>query len=266
MNQVEAKVIEEFGDQWVKFPENDGYYGSLEVLTDILGPLANVAGFRGQSVAEIGSGSGRIVRMLAEAGAASIVAIEPSDAIIPLKENTREYADRITYLHQRGDEWSAPNLDAVLSIGVLHHIYDPVPTVQNALRNLKPGGKFYIWLYGHEGNELYLKLVTPIRNLTPKLPHAILLGLVLSLMVPMEILVLLARYFPMPMRDYLLDHYGRLGFTAKRITIYDQLNPSWSKYYRHAEAEALLADNGFVDIQSFHRHGYSWSVVGTKPR
>jgi SAM-dependent methyltransferase len=265
MNSVESRVIDEFGDQWVKFPENDGYYGSLYVLIDILGPLGNVEDFRGKAVAEIGSGSGRIVQMLAQAGAASIVAVEPSDAIVPLKAYTMSYADRITYLHQRGDEWTVPNLDAILSIGVLHHIFDPVPTVRNALRNLKPGGKFHIWLYGYEGSELYLTLVSPIRKLTPKLPHAVLLALVLLLMVPMEVLVLLARVFPIPMRRYLLDHYGRLGFTSKRITIYDQLNPTWAKYYRRDEAEALLKENGFVDVESFHRHGYSWSVVGTKP-
>lgn len=265
MSSLEARVIDEFGDQWVKFPENEGYYGSVDVLIDIIGPLGNVQDFRDKAVAEIGSGSGRIVRMLAEAGAASIVAIEPSEAMGPLKSYTKEYADRIVYSQKRGDEWSSPNLDHVLSIGVLHHIHDPIPTIENAFRNLKPGGKFYIWVYGYEGNELYLRLVTPIRNLTPKLPHALLLAIVLGLMVPMELLTFLARFFPMPMRRYLLDHYGRLGFSSKRITIYDQLNPSWSKFYRRAEAEALLSDHGFVDVKSFHRHGYSWSVVGTKP-
>jgi SAM-dependent methyltransferase len=265
MSSIEARVIDEFGDQWVKFPENDGYYGSVEVLADILGSLGEVDEFRGKAVAEIGSGSGRIVRMLAEAGAASVIAIEPSEAMGPLKAYTKEYARRITYLQQRGDEWSSPNLDAVLSIGVLHHIHDPVPTVENALRNLKPGGKFFVWVYGYEGNELYLKLVSPLRKLTPKLPHVVLLSLVLLLMLPLELLTLLARVCPIPMRKYFLDHYGRLGFTSKRITIYDQLNPSWAKYYRRAEAESLLRDNGFVDVRSFHRHGYSWSVVGTKP-
>ena len=28
---------------------------------------------------------------------------------------------------------------------------------------------------------------------------------------------------------------------------------------------ALLEDAGFRDVELYHRHGYSWSVLGTKP-
>jgi hypothetical protein len=50
----------------------------------------------------------------------------------------------------------------------------------------------------------------------------------------------------------------------RRLAIYDQLNPAYAKYYTREEAAALLAAAGFVDIRLHHRHGYSWSVIGTK--
>ena len=28
-------------------------------------------------------------------------------------------------------------------------------TIEKVYKSLKPGGKFLIWVYGHEGNELY---------------------------------------------------------------------------------------------------------------
>ena len=56
------------------------------------------------------------------------------------------------------------------------------------------------------------------------------------------------------------------GTPAKRrVVIYDQLNPAYATYYSRAEAEALMAGAGFVDIRLHHRHGYSWTVTGRRP-
>jgi hypothetical protein len=52
---------------------------------------------------------------------------------------------------------------------------------------------------------------------------------------------------------------------VRRLTIYDQLNPAYAKYYTRSEAEALLVEAGFVDVKLYHRHGYSWTAVGTRP-
>jgi len=51
----------------------------------------------------------------------------------------------------------------------------------------------------------------------------------------------------------------------RRVVIYDQLNPAYAKYYTREEACALLARHGFDDIRLHHRHGISWTVVGTRP-
>ncbi len=58
---------------------------------------------------------------------------------------------------------------------------------------------------------------------------------------------------------------ARLTPDKRRLVIYDQLNPAYAKYYTRAEARALLEQAGFVDVQLYHRHSYSWSVVGTRP-
>jgi len=50
----------------------------------------------------------------------------------------------------------------------------------------------------------------------------------------------------------------------RRLVIYDQLNPAYAKYYTREEAQDLLARQGFVDIRLHHRHGVSWTVLGTK--
>src|SRR5689334_4867209 len=122
-SHLTSRTIDDFGDQWTRYTANDGFYASLELLADIFGPLLALDALKGKRVAEIGSGSGRIVSMLLAAGAGHVTALEPSRAIRVLQDNTHREANRITYLQCRGEELPAkPAHDIVVSIGVLHHI------------------------------------------------------------------------------------------------------------------------------------------------
>ena len=67
------------------------------------------------------------------------------------------------------------------------------------------------------------------------------------------------------MGGYLLSVFEKMSPAKRRLIIYDQLNPSYAKYYTRFEAEKLLADGKFREILVHHRHGYSWTVIGTKP-
>src|ERR1700756_5500047 len=98
------RTIRDFGEQWIRHQANTGYYASKELLADIVEPLLQVTEIEGRKVLEIGSGSGRIVGMLIEAGAAHIVAVEPSHAFDVLARNTDRYGSRVTRLRLRGDQ------------------------------------------------------------------------------------------------------------------------------------------------------------------
>jgi hypothetical protein len=66
------------------------------------------------------------------------------------------------------------------------------------------------------------------------------------------------------LRDYALSVLHPLGPDKRRLVIYDQLRPAYSKYYREIEVRDLLTRAGFVNVQLFHRHGYSWTAVGER--
>jgi SAM-dependent methyltransferase len=264
--QTGQRTIDDFGEQWTAFQGNEGYYGSQELFSDVITPLATPDEFKGKAVADIGSGSGRIVRMLASAGARRILAVEPSAAMDVLKTNTAQLSDRIEYLQVTGDALPPKaDLDWVVSFGVLHHIPEPAPVVRAAFHALKPGGRMLVWLYGREGNGLYLAVAQPLRRLTTRLPHATLTKVSSALQPVLARYAVLCESWSLPMRSYMRDHIARLSPEAQMLTIYDQLNPQYAKYYSRAEAENLLRDGGFVDIQLHHRHGYSWTVCGRKP-
>src|SRR4051812_17995247 len=177
MTDLKSRTIADFGEQWTAYRENPGYYGSADLLGDLFGPLLPPEALKGARVADIGSGTGRIVNMLLDAGAAHVHAVEPSAAIDVLRANTATRAAQVTYVHGSGEQLpKGLDLDLVVSIGVLHHIPDPDPVVRAALTALRAGGRAVIWLYGREGNETYLRFAEPLRRLTTRLPHWLLVA------------------------------------------------------------------------------------------
>lgn len=260
------QTIADFGEQWTRFTKNEGFYASLELFRDICGPLLEADALRGRLVCEIGSGTGRIVAMLLAAGAGRVIAIEPSDAFDVMKVNMAGSADRIEFIRAPGENIpTGRNIDYVFSIGVLHHIYDPAPVVRAAYQALRPGGRMLVWLYGRENNEAYLRIVEPLRRVTVTLPRPLLSGISHALNLLLGVYIPLCRFLPLPLRGYMNNVIGRFSWANRRLVIYDQLNPTVARYYRRGEAEALLAEAGFVNVRLHHRHGYSWTVIGEKP-
>ena len=259
------RTIEDFGRQWTRYVDNSGYYGSVDMLRDVIGPLTDVRQFRDKEVLDIGSGTGRIVSMLIEAGARRVIAIEPSRAFDTLQAKVAKHGDKVVSIRASGENLPADiAVDHAVSIGVLHHIEDPRPVTLAVYRALRSGGTFVAWLYGREGNELYLALIQPLRAITTRLPHFMLSGLCHILNLALFLYGRLSKYLRLPMQDYVREVILPLSWNKRYLVIYDQLNPKYVKYYRGEEAQYLLESAGFDDVRLYNRHGYSWTVIGYK--
>jgi SAM-dependent methyltransferase len=260
------RTIADFGEQWTAYTDNSGFYGSPALLQDVFGPLLNVDDLKGAVVVDVGAGTGRFTNVFVATGATKVVAVEPSRAFDALTRNTAAHRDRVECVHTAVEQFraSAP-VDFAFSYGVLHHIPDPRCAVASMRDALKPGGRIGIWLYGREGNESYVALLTLLTLVTRRLPHAWLEACVWVVYMPAVIYMWLCRILPLPMRHYFVDIFSNLTPDKRRLTLYDQLNPAYAKYYWQQEVRALLQDAGFVDIEVFHRHNYSWTAVAVKP-
>jgi SAM-dependent methyltransferase len=262
---VGQRTIADFGDQWTRYTDNSGYYGSLGLFADICEPLLSLDNVRGRIVADIGSGTGRIVNMLLDAGAAHVTALEPSESFAVVAANTAGRANRVEVIRCEGTAIPQDrDFDLVVSIGVLHHVEDPAPIVKAARCALRPGGVIFIWLYGREGNGIYLALFEPLRAVTKRMPHRLLAILCHVFDFIAVSYTAASRILPLPMRQYMQKVYRRLPPDKRRLVIYDQLNPAYAKYYSEDEARSLLEINGFTNVRTHHRHGYSWSVTGVR--
>lgn len=266
---IAQQTIEDFGDQWQRYTDNEGYYGSTAILTDTFGPLLALDEVKGLTTGEIGAGTGRIIGMLLDAGAAHAVAIEPSAAFEVLSRNLAWRHDRVTLLNVRGDQIPPGlDLDLILSVGVIHHIDDPDPVMRAALQALKPGGRCLVWLYGREGNEAVVSLIEVMRAVTTRLPHWALAALAQVCTTLLDIYAAIVRILPvrLPLKDYIENVIGKFSREKRYLVIYDQLKPAYAKYYTRQEARSLLERAGFVDVKDYHRRSYSWTVIGTRPR
>ncbi len=192
------------------------------MFADILGPHLTPAAFQDATVADIGSGTGRVVDMLLKAGAGHVTAVEPSDAFLVLQKNVSASASRVTCVQVPGDRIPDGPYDFVVSFGVLHHIPDPEPVVARAFDVLKSGGRLVVWLYGREGNGLYLFAFKLIHGVTRRLPDWMLHPLSHVLTAALWAYAKACRVLPLPMRGYMRRVIGQYRVAAH---VPDRLRP-----------------------------------------
>jgi SAM-dependent methyltransferase len=265
LTKIRKKTISDFNQQWNFFQKSPGLYGSPEFLQDIFGPLIKIESLKQATVIEIGSGTGRIAEMILKNGVSYVWCIEPAiNAFNILCENLKNYSN-FSALNILGDEIPAECLaDLVISIGVIHHIKDPGSTLRCAFDRTKVGGKCFIWVYGCEGNALYLFIFRIVHFFTKSMEHNKILWLAKFLKFPLNLYGRLCKKNPLPMRNYFINVVNLWDEEVKTLTIYDQLNPEYVKYYKRDEIIQEMIRAGFSNVKSYHRHGYSWSLLAEK--
>jgi len=254
--------FKDFGAQFVVDSKIDDYWGGERMFLDNIHPF-DPKKISGKVVMEVGSGSGRILKNLLEYSPKEIFSIEPSKAIQIAKKNIK--SEKIQFYKVKGEEINFSNkFDYVFSLGVIHHIPHDKKVITNIYKSLKKNGKFICWVYGYEGNELYLFFFNNLRRVTILLPDFVLRFFCKILNLILYPYIFLCNSFRLPLRDYLKNVFNKCSFEKRNYIIFDQLNPSYAKYYKKDEIRNLLKSCKFKKIELFHRHKYSWTVVAQK--
>jgi len=255
--------VADFSEQWTKYRRQGGRYAAEEMLADYLGPLLDLASLAGKDVCEVGCGNGRFLPHLARY-AGSVTGIEPSLAYRNSEQYCADLAN-VRIVHADVYELSLEAaFDYVFCLGVLHHTADPAETMRRIHSMTRPGGAAVVWIYGREGNGLYLALARLLRIVTTRLPHRALELLSRLLSFPLRAYIALCRVLPLPMRRYMREVLATYDDYTLRLTIYDQLNPHIAGYWTRQELLEILASAGFNDVRLHHRHGYSWTALAAR--
>ena len=258
-----SSSVPDFSEQWTKYARQSGHYASEEMLADYLRPLLELSALRGLDVCEVGCGNGRFLPHFAKY-ARTVTGIEPSDAFRNSEQHARDLGN-VRIVHADVYDVAIDEaFDCTFWLGVLHHTPDPVATVRQLRRMTRPGGLVVVWIYGREGNGLYLLLARLLRTITVRLPHRALEAASALLAWPLKAYIRLCRILPLPMRSYMRRVLASYDDYALKLTIYDQLNPSIAGYWTRGELAGILRAAGFDDAKFHHRHGYSWTAVAQR--
>jgi asparagine synthase (glutamine-hydrolysing) len=246
-----------FGFEWDRYREMFPHYE--EQFRGWIEPL-EPRELQGRDVLDAGCGMGRNSLFCARLGARSVVAVDQAELAVAAArqvlsgmENVRVERTSLYELDYR------EAFDLVFCIGVIHHLELPERALGRLARALRPGGRLVVWLYGYEGNELWVRffrLVHPVlRRLPPRIVHA----LAHALSVP----IFLGLKIPWRRSPY-LARVSRYPFRHLHKIVFDQLLPDIAHYYRRHEVEALFRGLDLKRVGIHHNRGYSWTVVCEK--
>ncbi len=189
----DTATADAFADSWNNLPNGSVYTRSQ--FEDWFAPIT-APDVIDRTILELGCGNGSLLVHMAAWNPKWLVGIDLGSSVISAQRNMEASGFR-DYEIQKGDltAFSSNGFDLVYSIGVLHHLKEPVKGFQSVIANTKPGGRFHCWVYAHEGNAVVIHLVDPIRKIASKLPWWFTKYLIASpLVVPYYIYAKLLRY------------------------------------------------------------------------
>jgi SAM-dependent methyltransferase len=115
--------------------------------------------FKGKRVLDAGTGTGhRLIEAAKALPDTQFVAVDISEPPLEIARRTAaaEGVGNVEFLrcNLMDDGAALGAFDAVLCMGVLHHLSDPARGLRNLTRNLAPGGLLFLYIYGaHGGRE-----------------------------------------------------------------------------------------------------------------
>lgn len=254
--------FKDFGKQFLIDNQLDGYWGSKDLLATLVHPF-DINEIKDKIVMEVGVGAGRIIKNLLIFKPKKIVGIEPSEAINVAKNNIN--SPDVTILNVKGEDITFENeFDYIFSIGVIHHIPKYKEVLKKINQSLKENGKFIIWVYGKEGNEIYLFIFNNFRRIAILLPDVILRLISQFLALTTYFYGFLCKYINLPLNKYFTNFFNKFSFKHRSYVIFDQLNPSFAKYFKKEELKKVLDECGFEIEQLDHKFEYSYTAICKK--
>ena len=269
---TESKNVKSFGDQWHEADKSILTYGQHEDYFDkYLSPL-KPEDFFDKIVIDAGCGNGRLVEFSLRYSPEIVIGIDYSDSVEIAFNRTRHLKNVIII---QASLQSLPIklhfADIIYSLGVVHHLEQPEKGLSELGKRLASNGKMHIWTYSHEGNELYLVLMRPMKCIASMLNNKNLwrFSFILALLTwPYVVLCgffkTLSFKFTLPLQDY-MAFIRKLGFVVYKTVIHDQLVPEIAFYPTRSEIMSWIEK---ADLELFHldmRTGNSWRA-GMKRR
>jgi ubiquinone/menaquinone biosynthesis C-methylase UbiE len=153
MSEVETRTGRLFGDLWHKL-DDEQFEQSVDLFANRFEANGfDLSWFKGKQCLDVGCGGGRYTIAMGRLGAIQVVGCDISDDGLADARSRAVGMANVTF--ERASAQDLPfddgSFDFVCCSGVLHHTTDAHKGLDELARVLRPGGKFYLLLYGSGG-------------------------------------------------------------------------------------------------------------------
>jgi SAM-dependent methyltransferase len=266
------QTIEGFGDEWSWFDQSSRPEEELRrTFSQYFAVFPWEALPKNARGIDVGCGSGRWARFVAER-VGSLCCIDPSEqAIRVAARNLEDRTNCFLVVTAAGElPFSEGSMDFGYSLGVLHHTPDPLASLTDAVRKLKPGSPFLVYLYYALDNRpnwyrMLWRATDICRRVISRLPRR------LRFLVSQAIAALI--YFPLARFARLVESagfstaglplaaYRDKSFYAMRTDALDRFGTGMEERFTAGQVEELMRAAGLTDI-AFAPTEPFWCALG----
>lgn len=257
-NNIDAKVVEEFGKEWKRFNhkgiDNADLDSSFKDYFDIfpLDILGEGEGF------DMGCGSGRWAKFVAP-HVKFLHCIDPSsEALEQAKSNLNQFSN-CDFECSSVDVCSLQNSsqDFGYSLGVLHHIPDTLEALRSCSFKLKPGAPFLLYLYYRFDNKpkwyaFVWRLSDLLRQVIAILPYPIKFFtsqvIAFTIYFPLAKIARALELLGLNVSNIPLSEYRSKSLYMMRTDALDRFGTRLEQRFTKTEITKMLADTGFENI------------------
>jgi ubiquinone/menaquinone biosynthesis C-methylase UbiE len=272
----DAKTVEGFGEEWSKFDQSElDENERLQIFESYFKIFPWESLPKGAVGFDLGCGSGRWAKSVAPK-VGKLICIDASRDALEVAERNLLSQTNCEFYNASVAEMPLANnsMDFGYSLGVLHHIPNPLEGIKQCTSKLKKGAPFLIYLYyAFDNRPAWFRLLWKISDIfrqgISKLPTAVKHSFA-------EIIALTV-YFPLAKTAYLLEKIG-LKVSAFPLSIYkdksfytmrtdalDRFGTRLEYRFTRRQIEEMLTDAGLEEIR-FSDEMPFWCAVGVKKR
>lgn len=273
IENIDHKVVEEFGNEWNEFDQSKLPEDELKsIFKDYfrIFPWNKIS--KSSSGFDLGCGSGRWAKFVSPK-VGKLFCIDPSNAIEVAKKNLKNFKNCI-FIKSGVDElpFDDNSMDFAYSLGVLHHIPDTKDGLKKAVRKLKKGAPFLVYLYYALDNQPFWfktlwKISDHFRKAISSLPFRLKLFItnVIALLVYFPLARLCQLFFKtgVDVHSFPLSNYRNKSFYTMRTDALDRFGTKLELRYTRNEIEEMMISAGLIEIIFSNSTPY-WCAVGIK--
>lgn len=271
---IDKKTLLSFGEEWSKFSrfsEEEIQNAGEQYFDIVIEKMLNENSF----VLDVGCGTGRWAKYLSPK-VKFIEAIDPSSAVFSacrFLENTNNI--RVAQAGVDSIPFEDKSFDFVFSLGVLHHIPNTQQALNNAVKKLKHGGYFLLYLYYNLDNRgLLYKMIFYIVDLKRKfisqLPSPVKMFVcdIIAFVVYLPLVyfsTLIKLLFPRKKwySKIPLSYYISKSFTIIRNDALDRFGTPLEKRFSKKQILNMMTEAGLNEIIFSENEPY-WHAIGKK--